>query len=214
MKNQRVTMITNVLLKYVTISNGGRRMDMETRITKKLCSFFHEETQDGQEILEYGMQLVVETVFKTAVMIIITLAIGRLKDYLIFLVVFSFLRSDAGGKHCMTNLGCTSSMALIVAASLFLPVGNLPVWTYLIAGAGCLGVCLKWAPSTSLINPITDEKIRRRKKLRCIGIILFWCVAIQFPFFHVFKSAVFVTFISIIILVILQELTRGEAEEE
>lgn len=188
-------------------------MDIETRITKKLCSFFYEETQDGQEILEYGMQLIIETVFKTVVLMLITLAIGRLKDYLFFLAVFTFLRGNAGGKHCMTNLGCTSSLAIIVAASLFLPVGNLPVWAYLIAGAGCLAVCLKWAPSTSLINPITDEKIRRRKKLRSVSLILFWCAAIQFPLFHAFKSAVFVTFISIIILVILQELTRGEAEE-
>ena len=188
-------------------------MDIETRITKKLCSFFSEETKDGEEILEYGMQLSVEAVFKTVVMMLLTLAIGRLKDYLIFLVVFTLIRGDAGGKHCMTNLGCTSSMVLITAASLFLPVGNLPVWVYLTAGAGCLGVCLKWAPSTSLINPITDPKIRKRKKLRSIGLILFWCVAIQFPVFHAFKSAVFVTFTSIIILVILQELTRGVEEE-
>ena len=189
-------------------------MDIETRITKKLCSYFHEETKDGQEILEYGMQLLVEAVFKTAVIMILALAIGRLKDYLIFLVVFCLIRRDAGGKHCMTNLGCTSSLALIVAASLFLPVGNLPVWAYLTAGAGCLGVCLKWAPSTSLVNPITDPKIRRRKKLRSVVLILFWCIAIQFPLFHAFKSAVFVTFISLIILVILQELTRGEEEAE
>lgn len=188
-------------------------MDIETRITKKLCSYFYEETEDGREILEYGMQLIVEAVFKTVVMLLIALVIGRLKDYLIFLVVFTFIRGDAGGKHCMTNLGCTSSMALIVAASLFLPVGNLPVWAYLTAGAICLGVCLKWAPSTSLINPITDLKIRRQKKLRSVGLILFWCVAIQFPLFHAFKSAVFVTFISIIILVILQELTRGEESD-
>ena len=188
-------------------------MDIETRITKKLCSFFREETKDGQEILEYGMQLIVETVFKTVVMMLIALIIGRLKDYLIFLVVFTFLRREAGGKHSMTNLGCTLSTALVAAASLFLPVGNLPVWAYLTAGAGCLGVCFKWAPSTSLINPIKDEKIRRRKKVKSIIITLFWCVAIQFPFFHAFKSAVFVTFISVIISVILQELTRGEAEE-
>lgn len=188
-------------------------MDIETRITKKLCSFFHEETEDGREILEYGMQLLVEAVFKTAVMMVLTFAIGRLLDYLIFLAVFSFLRGNAGGKHCMTNLGCTSTMALIAAASLFLPVGNLPIWVYLVLGAGCMAVCLKWAPSTSLINPITDEKIRRRKKWKSAAIILFWCTAICFPLFHAFKSAVFVTFVSIIILVILQELTRGEEEE-
>lgn len=151
-----------------------------------------------------------EAVFKTAVMMILTFIIGRLRDYLIFLVVFSFLRGNAGGKHCMTNLGCTSTMALIAAASLFLPVGNFPLWVYLTAGAGCMAVCLKWAPSTSLINPITDEKIRRRKKWKSALLIVFWCTAICFPPFHAFKSAVFVTFVSIIILVILQELTRGE----
>ena len=188
-------------------------MDIETRITKKLCSFFHEDTEDGREILEYGMQLLVENVFKTVVMMVLTFAIGRLLDYLIFLVVFSFLRRNAGGKHCMTNLGCTSSMILVVAASLFLPVGNLPIWVYLITGACCMAVCLKWAPSTSLVNPIMDEKIRRRKKWKSAAIVLFWCAAICFPLFHAFKSAVFVTFISVSISVILQELTRGEEKE-
>ena len=159
------------------------------------------------------MQLLVETVFKTAVMMILSLIIGRLRDYLIFLVVFSFLRSEAGGKHCITNLGCTASMALIAAASLFLPVGNLPMWVYFTAGAVCMAVCLIWSPSASLINPITDVKIRRRKKWKSAAIILFWGTAICFPVFHAFKSAVFVTYVSIIILVILQELTRGEAEE-
>lgn len=188
-------------------------MDLETRITKKICSFFNEETEDGKEILEYGMQLLVEAVFKTAVMMVLSFIIGRFRDYLIFLVVFSFLRGEAGGKHCMTNLGCTASMMVIAAASLFLPVGNLPMWVYWAIGAVCLAVCLKWSPSTSLINPITDEKIRRRKKWMSGAIILFWCAAIYFPLFHAFKSAVFVTFVSIIVLVILQELTRGEAEE-
>lgn len=188
-------------------------MDIETRITKKICSFFHEETEDGREILEYGVQLLVEAIFKTAVMVVITFAIGRLKEYLFFLAVFSFLRGNAGGKHCMTNLGCTSSMTLIVVASLFLPVGNFPVWIYWAAGAACLAVCIKWAPSTSLINPITDEKIRKRKKLKSALIILFWCAAVYFPVFHEFKSPVFVTFVSIIVLVILQELTRGTPEE-
>lgn len=183
-------------------------MDIETRITKKLCSFFKEETKEGEEILEYGMQLVVEQIFKTVVLLVLALAIGRVKDYLIFLVVFSFVRANAGGKHCMTNLGCTSTMLLLVAASLFLPIGALPMWIYLTAGAGCLAVCLKWAPSTSLVNPITDEKIRTRRKWSSIGLIIFWCAAIQFPIFSAFKSAVLVTFVSIIILVILQELTR------
>lgn len=203
----------NILHEKDTKRNGGKQMDLETRITKKLCSFFHEETQDGQEILEYGMQLIVEAVFKTVLMMLVALAIGRLRDYLIFMVVFTLLRGEAGGKHCMTNLGCTSSMALIVAASLFLPVGNLPVWAYLAAGACCFAVCFRWAPSSSLINPITDEKIRRRKKWKSLIIILFWCAAIQFPLFYAFRSAVFVTFLSIILLVILQELTRGEAAE-
>lgn len=59
-------------------------MDIETRITKKLCSFFKEETKEGEEILEYGMQLLVEQVFKTAIMLALAFAIGRVKDYLIF----------------------------------------------------------------------------------------------------------------------------------
>lgn len=187
-------------------------MDIETKITKKLCSFFHEENEEEREILEYGMQLLVENVFKTAILLFITWLLGRVVDYLIFLLVFSFLRGEAGGKHCMTNLGCTSSMAVIVAASLFLPVGNFPVWVYWIIGVCCMAVCFKWAPSTSLINPITDMKIRKRKKWKSVALILFWCTAICFPFFQAFKSAVFVTFISVIVLVILQELTRGAAE--
>ncbi len=185
-------------------------MDIETRITKKLCSYFTEETKEGQEVLEYGMQLLIEAVFKTGVLLLLTWAIGRIKDYLIFLLVFSFIRANAGGKHCKTNLGCTLGMALIVAVTLFLPFGALPLWAYLAAGAGAIAVCWKWAPSVSLVNPITDVKIRRRKKWMSIGLILFWCVAIQFPFFSAFKSAVFVSCVSVIILVILQELTRGE----
>lgn len=189
-------------------------MDIETRITKKLCSFLKEDTKEGEEILEYGMQLVVEQVFKTVIMLALAFAIGRVRDYLVFLVVFSFVRANAGGKHCMTNLGCTSTMLLLAAASLFLPIGALPMWVYLTAGAGCLVVCLKWAPSTSFINPITDEKIRKRKKWSSIGLIIFWCAAIWFPFFSVFKSAVLVTFVSIIILVILQELTREPKKQK
>lgn len=188
-------------------------MDIETKITKKLCSLFHEETEEEAEILEYGMQLIIENVFKTAVLLLITLLIGRVKDYLIFLLVFTFLRGEAGGKHCMTNFGCTTTFALLVAASLFLPVGNLPLWCYLALGVVCMAVCLKWSPSTSLINPITDKKIRRKKKLKSAALILFWGTAICFPVFQMFKSAVFVTFASIIVLVILQEMTRGEAEE-
>lgn len=131
----------------------------------------------------YGIELLFDTLFKLIGLLILGALFHRIGEVILAVVCFSTLRSQAGGVHMRTDLGCFSSMLLVCTLACVgaeyiheLPVAVLAVLSVLILVLNKL-----FAPFFTENNPIVDEQILRRKNigavvLAAIMLVIIWVV--------------------------------------
>ena len=71
----------------------------------KVAQYFHED-QDGIEETQYGMFAILSFLVEFGTGIILSLIFGYFKYFIIFQVIYCFLRSVCGGEHCKTFASC------------------------------------------------------------------------------------------------------------
>ena len=71
----------------------------------KIANYFHED-KAGIEETKYGMFAILSFLFEFGTGFIIALIFGYVKYFLIFQIIYCFLRSVCGGKHCDTFASC------------------------------------------------------------------------------------------------------------
>ena len=184
-------------------------MDIEGKIVEKMMSIcYNGNDRNELEIIEYGLQLIVECVFKLFILAVLALCIGKFKEYVEFLIIFCPIHSNAGGIHCKTNFGCTFIMFLTFVGGTLLNSIQLSSWLCAVLFVICMTVCMKWAPSSTKDNPIIDMKVRKRKRYLCISMLVFWYIELVVSFLNVHYGYIIVTYISIAITILLQERRR------
>lgn len=181
-------------------------MSIEEKITRKICRYCYSgDSNDELEVIEYGISLLIETVFKMLILLLISIMLGKLFEFFCFVIVFCPLRSQAGGFHCKTNIGCTISLFVIYGASLLFDYIEISKPALFAAFIACFIICSIFAPSSTENNPINDRNIKLRKKIVSLIILLLIYLEYMIEIVHVTKGCIFVTFLSISILILLQE---------
>lgn len=189
-------------------------MSIEDRITQKICSLCYEgDSEDEREVVEYGIALLVETAFKLLVLLIISIFVGKTWETISFIIVFCSIRTNAGGIHCQTNLGCTTSLYGIYLLGVVFDYMNISSLIVTILFALCFVICAIWSPSSTDNNPITDKKIRLTKKLMALGLLILSYLEYTFTFINLAKGAIITTYLSISVLILLLELTRKRKKQ-
>lgn len=184
-------------------------MSIEEKITKKICDFCYDgNSEEEREVIEYGIALIVETIFKFFLIFIFAIIFGKIWETISFVLVFCSIRSNAGGIHCKTNLGCTLSLFAIYFLSLLLEKVNVGMLVATGLFMVCFIICSVWAPSSTENNPITDRKTRLIKKGMALVLLLLSYIEYRYTLIGLTKGAIISTYISISILVILLELRR------
>ena len=154
---------------------------MEERIAGRICSFCcRDESGEEQEIIQYGITLLTESLLKTAALLFFGACIGKFWECLGFLAVFCSIRSNAGGIHCKTNAGCFAVMFLLFAAGMAADFFGISRGMCTVVYILSVCVCLCLAPSATENNPIADPKIRRKKKAVCVGWLTIWYMQLLF----------------------------------
>lgn len=111
----------------------------------------------------YGMELFLETIWKTIALLLIGYATGNLTELIISICSFSILRFYAGGLHMKTSIGCFLFMVMVGLLPVYLgKVISLPLSIGLLILAVCYFIIRKYAPCATKNNPITDKEIRRK----------------------------------------------------
>lgn len=179
---------------------------MEEYLAEKLWLFCCDGKNDEESaIVLYGIQLLVESTFKIVVMMLFSACIGKLEECIQFLVVFCPLRTLAGGAHCRTNIGCTCVFFGIFFEGMVFEKCGISVWLAEVCVCACMGVCLKWAPSTTENNPITDKIIRRRNKVLSVLILIGCFVEIKYNIMKFHRGYIVAAVLNVLILIIIQE---------
>ena len=72
---------------------------------EKIAEYFHED-EDGVAETQYGMFAILSFLFEFGTGFIISFILGYVKYFLVFQIVYCFLRSVCGGEHCKTFASC------------------------------------------------------------------------------------------------------------
>ena len=136
-------------------------------------------------IVIYGIELFLNTTLKVVGILAAGAILGMFAEVLLAMTVFCGMRYWTGGYHCKTHIGCFSVMALVcLGAALVSKInfeGAVIVQFLMICHSAWM--IFRYAPRNSEKNPITDEKILRRKRkgsfiwLACNVIIMSFCKA-------------------------------------
>lgn len=133
------------------------------------------KVSDIQEAaIRYGIELYFNTVIKIVFLLCLGAVFGKLLETIIVIFCFCLLRGEAGGIHMQTSMGCFLSMfgmtILSVIGNELLPELNL--YVTLFGFIASLIIVFLYAPYTTLNNPITDRKIKQRKRVRAVSIVI------------------------------------------
>lgn len=128
-------------------------------------SISKSENNKDKKVVEYGIELILETIIKFTVLLVTGAVIGKFQDTVWVLAAFSGIRASAGGWHAKTSFGCTGFMIMVVLGSIKMSQ------TVLISVYGCIVfyvidilIILRYAPNGSQANKLLSERERRIKR--------------------------------------------------
>ena len=117
-------------------------------------------------IVIYGIELFLNTTLKVVEILTAGAILGMFAEVLLAMTALCGMRYWTGGYHCKTHIGCFSVMALVcLGAALVSKInfeGAVIVQFLMIFHSAWM--IFRYAPRNSEKNPITDEKILRRKR--------------------------------------------------
>lgn len=128
------------------------------------CCVYREDMEMAEkESVMYGIELFLETIWKSIALLIIGFITGNMLELIISVCSYSVLRYYAGGKHMKTSIGCFSFMVLVGLLPAYLAKTiHLSYITGIILLLFCYFIVRKYAPCATQNNPITDKEIRQR----------------------------------------------------
>ena len=96
------------------------------KVIASLVNFIIKNSDDeikNQEILKYGLELLILKTFFVSILLIIGILSGNILESIVFTVSFSQIRSISGGYHAKSRLSCLIiSVLLFIVAILLLKI--------------------------------------------------------------------------------------------
>lgn len=131
-------------------------------------------TDEQLEIISYGLEGIYLTFTKMIILFGLSYVFGVFKEFLLLLVSYNIIRSQAFGIHATKSIYCLiSSIILFVGGAFICKYITLPYW-FSISSAFICDICLLlYAPADTYKRPIVNKHKRKRFKLFsfCFGII-------------------------------------------
>lgn len=146
--------------------------DITQTLTNLIVSGMNKKrhyTEYEKQVFTYGVELVLNSVLKIFVYLIIGRALGKLKELIVAIFLFAFLRKSSGGKHSKTNIGCFLITGSILILSIYIPyVLNLSGIPYLIICFITWVVYVKCAPLDEYYQEKEREIERKKQKIKTV----------------------------------------------
>ncbi|MGN0378147.1 MAG: accessory gene regulator B family protein [Butyrivibrio sp.] len=91
---------------------------MIARLSKRIASFFVRNEIikcEDKEVYEYGLQLLLSTVFNGIIALILAIISGTVLQCICYLAVFVLLRKSAGGFHAKNHFSCCCILVIHIS---------------------------------------------------------------------------------------------------
>lgn len=152
-----------------------------SKISSEVCKWMNKinyKNPEENEVIQYGLELLLDNVLKFLLIQIIGIVIGMGKETALILFSFCGLRLHAGGVHAKTGIGCTLSMIAIWASSiLFNMFFEINIAILSCIYIFCSLLTMIYAPRTINIQYFSSKDIWRKKVLSLVFLTLLLVVA-------------------------------------
>lgn len=149
---------------------------MEYIVKKITNSFMSSKTinSDNRDVFEFGLIIALQVLFSTIGLVIIGFLLGYVIETIIFLITFSAIRVNAGGRHAKTVIRCFAISTTILVTSLYC-VNFLSFHRYLYFLMLLFSnvIIVLYSPVDSSEKPLSDKLkvLCRKRSLITISII-------------------------------------------
>lgn len=178
---------------------------LEKLIAGKLAQTLNAGEEE-REVYEYGLSAIISTVVTTIVLLIIGAMIRSIPETLMYIIVFTILRSQCGGYHAPTRIMCIviSSVGLLLVLYVFSKIG----WLHIMAVITLIGMAML-SPVDSPNKTIHKSK-RLSFKIRSIVIsIVFLCATI---WWKEMRTIIITTMMWVVLLMLCQVIIRKKRD--
>jgi accessory gene regulator B len=163
---------------------------LANKISIKIASELSYD-KDKQEIIEYGLIALLQTMVMMITVLILGLILGIFIETAVVCLGVSILRKYSGGAHASSVISCTVISAILCISFAFLGrylSGILTNDLTLIAVSGltyiyALFIIIKKVPVDTPNKPIKDEKKRHRLKIKTFIVVAIYFVISAVLFF-------------------------------
>ena len=79
---------------------------------KRITAFFIKKgiwEEEKADVYEYGLDIIISSVSLTSLLLIMGVFLNKLLHTIVFILVFTLLRTQSGGYHATTRLGCAAT---------------------------------------------------------------------------------------------------------
>lgn len=164
---------------------GEKVLFMLKRISEKIINKFvsvEEMSHEDKVVLEFGFNIFVSHIMHTLIMLIIGTILGGFLDTVIFILLYSIVRKNAGGVHASTDKMCMIfSVFVMILGILLKNIFAFVPFVYVIVLNLSLSVviCLL-APVDDVNKPVDTININHYRK------IVFEIISVYFAMFLIF----------------------------
>ena len=123
------------------------------------------------EIITYGLEGIYLSFTKMVILFSLAYILGIVKEFIILLISYNIIRSQAFGIHATKSVYCLiSSILLFIGGALVCKYVNLPFWFSLSSAIICDICLLLYAPADTEKHPLVNK--RKRKRFKFISFFL------------------------------------------
>lgn len=135
------------------------------KLIRKYCPDYD---QDQMDIIQYGLESLYIFITKIVFLTVVAIALNMLKEYVIFMIFFTIIRTTAFGLHATKSWICyVASTFSLVFVPWLCTLFEMHIVLKLLLGLGCIYYINKYAPADTENRPIVSMK--RRKVFRYLS---------------------------------------------
>lgn len=154
--------------------------------TYKITSYIEKNSDikstDDLEKINYSLQAIFNELFKTAILLLLFLILGRVSYFLFSVMILFSIRIFSGGYHCNTTIKCLlCSTLLFLGTCLIAPIlPKINISIYYIAGLLSIFIVALKSPYPNKKRPIRNKKRRSTLKIISTFFTIFWVCILLF----------------------------------
>lgn len=183
---------------------------------KRITAFFIKKgiwEEEKADVYEYGLDIIISSVSLTSLLLIMGVFLNKLLHTIVFILVFTLLRTQSGGYHATTRLGCAATTIFlyltVIACTYIKWCDTIRVKSaeYLLS----IVLCAIYAPVENPNKPIPDEK-KPVFRIRCVIIVTVLYVISLMAYKLEFISKIIMQTVTVIALLMINK--EGGTKDE